>query len=406
MKDPPPKAVIAGTAWCQNVTMLVGESGASKTFVLLDMAATVSDGRRWHDRGVRQGAVAYISFEGDALGLRLRALQEAGSKLEHVYVLQAREPLSPRVERDGTERPSLGEQALAEELQGLTTRLIETGGPGVVLIVIDTVRASMTGSEDRSEDAAAYLRAVRRLLAPYPEAACILVHHAGWQDGETKRKRERGSSALRGNVDATLYVEVTEENPELGLAYLSLTALKVRDDLRPPPLRLIRSRVTLQTVDEDGRSRRTCRIEADGRSREDLDAAVERTRAEANAALDQAALDMIGKHAITSVATFRTLLGVSKATAESTLARLLLSGRVRPPVKQRAPYAVVSAESDRVGPSGTDQDRVRPASSRTDSPPIGGSPTRARRGPRPKAESDRRRPPRRPGRGPDEVPTP
>ena len=90
-----------------------------------------------------------------------------------------------------------------------------------------------------------------------------------------------------------------------------------------------------------------------------------------------------------------TTPGDPSQAVEAVLARLVSSGRVKLPAKQRAPYTVVGVESDRVGPSGTDQDRVRPATSRTDSPPLGGSPTHPRRSPRPKAESDRREPRRR-----------
>lgn len=49
------------------------------------MAAAVSDGVKWHGRETRQGSVAYVSYEGDALGLRLRTLREvSGYRLEHV----------------------------------------------------------------------------------------------------------------------------------------------------------------------------------------------------------------------------------------------------------------------------------------------------------------------------------
>ena len=111
------------------MTVLVSESGAGKTFVLLDLAAAVSDRQAWHGRAVRPGSVAYVSFEGDALGLRLRALREAGAPLAELHLLQAREPLSPRVERDGLERPSPGEPAVAGALAELAARLATTGRP-------------------------------------------------------------------------------------------------------------------------------------------------------------------------------------------------------------------------------------------------------------------------------------
>jgi AAA domain len=294
---------------------------------------------------VRAGSVAYVSFEGDALGLRLRALREAGTDLSHLHVLQAGEPLSPRVDRDGTESPSAGETALGGALAELTARLTAQAAPPLTLLIVDTVRASLVGSEDRSEDVAAYLRAMRRLLAPYPEVGAILAHHAGWQDGETSRKRERGSSAFRGNVDGTLYLEVTDENRELGVASLTLTALKVRDEARPAPLRLLRATVTLAIVDADGRPHRTCRIETDPRSRQDVADEQARATADAAAALDRRAYDLIAKGEITNLRMLRLLLGVKTDAAEGAVARLLMAGRVRRPARQRAPYTVVNGET-------------------------------------------------------------
>src|SRR5262249_41634395 len=154
--------------------------------------AAVADGVSWHGRAVQRGSVAYCAFEGDALGVRFRALRDAaGRRLENLYVVRATDPLSPLMTREGEQR-SIGELALAEALTALGAMLAEAQRPPIVLLIFDTVRASMTGSEDSSEHTAAYLRAVRRILATCPGAAAILAHHAGWQDGDQSRKRERG----------------------------------------------------------------------------------------------------------------------------------------------------------------------------------------------------------------------
>jgi AAA domain/DnaB-like helicase N terminal domain len=347
LEEPPLIAVVEGVAWQGRVTVLVSESGAGKTFVLLDLAAAVSDRLDWHGRAVCPGSVAYISFEGDALGLRLRALQEAGFALTHVYVLHAGEPLSPRVAFDGTESISAGERQLATALAALAEQLAAAGAPPLSLLIVDTVRASLVGSEDTSDTIAAYLRAVRRLLAPYPTAGAILAHHAGWQEGEGGRKRERGSSAFRGNVDATLYLEVTGVNWELGITDLALTALKVRDEARPAPLRLLRTTVPLSTVDAEGRAHRTCRIESDSRSPQDLADERARETAAQEAALDQRALRLIGQGGITSVKALRHRLEVRYEVAEAVLMRLLQAGRVQAPGRQREAYTPVA-------PSGTE----------------------------------------------------
>ena len=217
MRTPRPAPIIAGMVWADKVTVLVGESGAGKTFLLLGASAAVSDGVAWLGRPARHGSVAYLSFEGDALGLRLRALASLGHELEHVHILRATTPLSPVSSRDGQETPSLGETIVAEELEALVAKLEQASKPEVVLLVVDTVRASMSGSEDSSEHVSAYLRAIRRLLGRVPGAGAVIVHHAGWLDAAgPKRKRERGSSAFRGNCDATLYLEPDGEDAGQG----------------------------------------------------------------------------------------------------------------------------------------------------------------------------------------------
>ncbi len=121
-------------------------------------------------------------------------------------MLRASAALSPVIDRARAEQPSIGERGVAEDLLQLRDSLNAAGRPPVRLLVIDTVRASLFGSEDDSDNAAAYIRVVRRLAAIVPTAATVMLFHSGWQDGQASRQRERGSSAWRGNVDATAYL--------------------------------------------------------------------------------------------------------------------------------------------------------------------------------------------------------
>ncbi len=343
IREPRPRAVVEGAAWSGRTTVLVSESGAGKTFVVLDLAAAVADGRPWHGRAVERGSVAYVSFEGDALGLRLRALREAGYTLDDLHVLRASAPVSPRVERDGTEVASMGEAQVSTALADLSLALAAQDRPPVLLVIVDTVRASMTGSEDSSEHVSAYLRAVTRMTAAVPLAARALVHHAGWQDAtETRRRRERGSSAFRGNVDATVYLEVASEDRAAGVAYLELRALKVRDEDRPAPLRLVRRRVELLATDGDPRRgpATSCVIERDERTAEDRAAATAGAQDVQDAKLDDAVLAVVRDHQAqaTSVRRIREYVARGYQDVSAAVARLLTAGRLLPPERQRGPY--------------------------------------------------------------------
>lgn len=277
MVEAPPVPIVEGVVWPGAVTLFVAASGAGKTFAALSIAAAIVDGVSWCGRRVRRGSAAILAYEADALGLRCRALAEVHRRtLRGLFFLKAAAPLSPRIGRDGAEAPAQGEIETAAALRDLASSLEATGLPPLALVIIDTARLAFAGSEDSSGDVSAFIRAVRRILAAAaPGAAVLLVHHAGWQDGDadTRRRRERGSSAWRGNVDATLFLEAGEFDVERRQMPLTLSTLKARDAAPAPPLHLVRRSVTLSTYDEHGRPHTSCVVEADPRSQAEREAA-------------------------------------------------------------------------------------------------------------------------------------
>jgi len=341
---PRPQELIEGMLWADGLTAVISESGTGKTFVSMGMGASVSDGVNFCGRRVEHGSVAFFSFEGDALGTRCRALMDVGgSRLEHFYIVRAHDPLSPQISRDGETR-SIGERAATDALETLRDELAASRRPPIRLIVIDTVRASLAGSEDSSEHVAAYLRAVRRLMATVPGAGVILSHHAGWQDGDQQRKRERGSSAWRGNCDATLYLEAGDYDQARGETRLTLRALKVRDGERPAPLHLIRRRVELLEMDRHGEPVTSCVIELDRRSPGDREAETAAAKVREARETDLKTLRTIADRPdfATSQDRLRLLLGTRKADVSDSLSRLLQLGWVLPGARNQ-PYTVTPA---------------------------------------------------------------
>lgn len=345
--QPRPAEIVEGFAWQGCISVLVAESGIGKTFVLVDIAASVASHRAWHGRAVSGGAAAYVSFEGDALGLRLRALTEAKSvPLDGLFVLRAAEPLSPTVGREGREERSLGELLISESLEGLARDLRDTDQQPIRLLVLDTVRASLAGSEDRSQDVAGYLRAVRRLMTIVPHAAVVLAHHSGWQDGEHKRPRERGSSSWRGNADATHFLEAGEYDAATGTAPLVLSTLKTRDAERLEPLRLVRRRVLLTPLHHDDCRRgapTSCVIDADTTSRADrlaVEAARSQTIADANDLRVLRAMRDVP--AATSVGRLRPYVNLRTNDVAAAVSRLV-AGRLAEPGRRGQPFIVTEA---------------------------------------------------------------
>ena len=259
--SPPRPSILESMAFEGGITMLVGTSGVGKTFVALSMAAAVNDGRDWCGRRAMLGSVAYVSFERDDLSVRLKGIQDAQQiPTSNIYVLPATEAISPS-RSNAQDTPSRGEQELSEALDDLVADLADRNAPPLRLLVIDTLRVSLIGSEDDSDTIASYVRVIHRLLKRVPHAAAMLLHHAGWQDGENKRPRERGSSALRGNVDGTLFLDVVRtRQQQQGYSSIVLKPLKLRDAAPFDPIRLALKPVTIHATTEE---RATCIVELD-----------------------------------------------------------------------------------------------------------------------------------------------
>lgn len=336
---PAPAHVVEGLAYEGGVTVLAGESTAGKGFVTLSLASAIVAGTTWMGRRTLRRSVVYLSFEADALQLRLQALEGQGASLEGIHVLRCSEPISPTVTRDGAEIRSRGEELVASRLLDLAARLAREGLPPIGLLVVDTARSAMTGSEDSSENVAPFIRASRRLLAAAPTAATWIIHHAGWQDGEQKRKRERGSSAWRGLVEVTLFLEIDSESDDGSETRLIMRTLKARGSPKGRPLRLLRQRVDLKGFDIHGNPLTSCVVVADPQTAAQREAEAESARAEAEAQLDERAVEIIRKHTVTSQDQLRQYLGCARETVVPLVTRLLQTGRATK-AGQRSPFKV------------------------------------------------------------------
>lgn len=344
MDAPAADEVVEGMLTAGGITILAAESGGSKTFVATDLGAAIGDEREreWHGRMTKWGSVAYVKFEADAMGPRLQALKGKGEDLTNLYFLTASEPLSPRGSRDGIELPSPGEELLIDRLRHLSADLAARGMPPIAAVILDTLRASLVGSEDQSECVSAYLRAVRRVLACVPGADAIVLHHLGWQDGDPKRKRERGSSALRGNVDNTLLLEVTDDHDPAEVRLL-LTVLKARDADRGAPIRLIRRRVELEGHDWRRNPLTSCVIMADHRTHRDEEREQQAARQLEDRALDLKILATMKAHPVTSQAAIRDHVARKQPAVDGSVARLLSQGLALRGTKRGSPYTLTAS---------------------------------------------------------------
>jgi putative DNA primase/helicase len=165
--------------------VIYGPSGSYKSFVAMDMSASIAAAHKWHGNDTdNPGHVVYIGAEG-ATGLHLRKKAweiRHGKKLNNLAILGAAVTINNATEC----------QMLVELCEVAAKQLDEP----IKLIVVDTLARSFEGEENSASDMGAFVRACDRIRA-VTGATVLVVHHSG-KDAD---KGARGSSALRAACD-------------------------------------------------------------------------------------------------------------------------------------------------------------------------------------------------------------
>ncbi len=164
--------------------MISAKSGSLKSFLAVDVACHVDTGMTFHGRRVSQGKVVYVAGEAaEEIGERVRVWSRFNHRDSGVILV-------PQALQIPDERDMLRLTNLVREQDGIK------------LIIIDTLSRSMMGVKDNeSEEVNLKVNKPLADLVTATGATVLVVHHTGW-DG----KRERGSTALRDAVDASILV--------------------------------------------------------------------------------------------------------------------------------------------------------------------------------------------------------
>lgn len=194
------------------LSVVYGESGSGKTFVVLDLAFSVATGRRWHDFETEQGAVCYVAAEGgSAIDKRIAALREEYPDHADVPMIVIRSPVD--LSKEGADVPRLIDllrQAEADISQPFK------------LIILDTLsRVLGGGNENSSEDMGALVKNFDALRLGV-KSHLLIVHHCG----KDRALGARGWSGLRAAVDTE--IEINDK---------TVAFTKQRDLEQRPPFR-------------------------------------------------------------------------------------------------------------------------------------------------------------------------
>jgi len=182
------------------VAELFGASGSRKTFLALDMGVCIHNGIQWHGHDVIKGNVLYVCAEGtNGVRKRLSAYCRHYNVQDPLHVL----PTSIDMMKEDSV------QQLAKD--------IELIGNDYVYIIIDTLNANFTGSENDADDFAVMKKNLLKHIGG-DSRLIQWVHHTGNAEGE----RGRGSSARYAGVDSVIQTKKNEQ-------YTVLSCKKIKD---------------------------------------------------------------------------------------------------------------------------------------------------------------------------------
>jgi len=185
--------LVAGLLYPGTTGTMYGKPLAAKTFVALDLALAVAQGRSWHGRRVTQAPVLYVSLENNS-GFRQRML---AAKTVYGDAGEWFARLVPDVLLNKSKAGDVGVRQIINACRELE-RLV---GQPVGLVVIDTKARATAGDDENSVADAAVYQGRTADIAKATGAAVLSVHH------ENKQGGYRGSSAQLGGDDPTIRVE-------------------------------------------------------------------------------------------------------------------------------------------------------------------------------------------------------
>jgi putative DNA primase/helicase len=171
----------------ESLVMIGGAPGSGKSYVALDMALSVATGKPWLEaHSVQQGEVILVACEGrDSLLRRVwswEALKNKGQDVEDAYI-------TPTAV-NSTEQ---------------FAKFIEAQAVKPKMIVLDTMNFTLGScNENDSNLMTEYFTTLSRNLIRRFKCVVVLVHHTN--KGKTDI---RGSSAIRGALDALYFVDQT-----------------------------------------------------------------------------------------------------------------------------------------------------------------------------------------------------
>lgn len=180
------------------VTVIYGESGIGKTFLLLGFTKAVSRGKRWQGHDSERGAVLFYESEG------LHQLRDRLTAFNSKYGWVGAEAAPVRFVSEPVDLTTAKGIASVVRTGRQLDALAQEKGDRLRLVVIDPLIENMSGDEN-TEGMEALSRGLR-IISKMLDCAVLAGHHSN-ASGE----RERGNAKLRARVLAMMRMERLSE---------------------------------------------------------------------------------------------------------------------------------------------------------------------------------------------------
>lgn len=198
---PIPPWRVKGVLPTTGLATIYGPSTSGKSFLAIDIAASIALGNDWFGHRVRKAPVMYVALEGEGgFPKRLRAWEQYNCH-----------PLPDNLQFILSEPFQINDPLHVAQL----ATVIKRGS----VIIIDTLnRAAPDTDENTSKDMGAILAGCKE-LARLTGGLVILIHHTG----KDETRGMRGHSSLIAAVDAAIEVHRSDDNRSWSVA-------KAKDD--------------------------------------------------------------------------------------------------------------------------------------------------------------------------------
>jgi putative DNA primase/helicase len=187
MSAPPLQWRVRGVLPTTGLACVYGASGSGKSFLTLDLCASIAAGKDWFDCRVKAAPVVYVALEGEAgFSQRMKAWKvhrghEVPDTLEFI--------------KQGFDLRDAGDVA------EIAAAANASGCAGGVLVIDTLNRAACGADENTSRDMGELIDACKRLQTEL-SGLVLLVHHSG----KDQSKGLRGHSSLYAALDAAIEV--------------------------------------------------------------------------------------------------------------------------------------------------------------------------------------------------------